>query len=351
MEETIYKLDSKGNIRFLTIQTLDNLIIQTSGILNSPNTVKHESECTAKNIGKTNETTPKQQAILEANAKVKAKLEEGYYKTIEEAHSKVLILPMLAKDFKEQESKVIYPCYVQPKLDGMRALKDGSSIISRKNKAITTVNHIADEFRSLYTMFDGELYTHGISFQENMKLVKKYVKGETEKIKYHIYDIVNLSLSFKLRYILLKTLFDKFQPKNCELVPTYLINSKEELLEKHKKFLEQGYEGTIVRHGEVGYESNKRSSSLLKFKDFQDLACEIIDVEPSEKRPTHGSFVCKLSDGRIFGCGMRFSHSEREDILKNSENYIGKMAEIRFFEYTDEGLPRFPVCVGIRLDK
>ena len=29
----------------------------------------------------------------------------------------------------------------------------------------------------------------------------------------------------------------------------------------------------------------------------------------------------------------------------------GKTAEIRFFEYTDDGLPRFPVCVGIRLDK
>ena len=25
--------------------------------------------------------------------------------------------------------------------------------------------------------------------------------------------------------------------------------------------------------------------------------------------------------------------------------------KIRFFEYTDDGLPRFPVCVGFRLDK
>ena len=39
------------------------------------------------------------------------------------------------------------------------------------------------------------------------------------------------------------------------------------------------------------------------------------------------------------------------DILKNKEMFIGKKAEIRFFEYTDDGLPRFPVCFGIRLDK
>ncbi len=30
---------------------------------------------------------------------------------------------------------------------------------------------------------------------------------------------------------------------------------------------------------------------------------------------------------------------------------MGKTAEIRFFEYTEDGIPRFPVAVGIRLDK
>ena len=48
---------------------------------------------------------------------------------------------------------------------------------------------------------------------------------------------------------------------------------------------------------------------------------------------------------------MKFSFEEREEILTNKTNYLGKTAEIRFFEYTDEGLPRFPVCVGLRLDK
>jgi len=48
---------------------------------------------------------------------------------------------------------------------------------------------------------------------------------------------------------------------------------------------------------------------------------------------------------------MKFSHEAREEILRNKHMYIGMMAEIRFFEYTDSGLPRFPVCVGFRLDK
>jgi hypothetical protein len=38
-------------------------------------------------------------------------------------------------------------------------------------------------------------------------------------------------------------------------------------------------------------------------------------------------------------------------MLINKQDYLGKTAEIRFFEFTDDGLPRFPVMVGIRLDK
>ena len=45
------------------------------------------------------------------------------------------------------------------------------------------------------------------------------------------------------------------------------------------------------------------------------------------------------------------SHEERRELLVNKEDYIGKTAEIRYFEETDGGLPRFPVYVGIRLDK
>ena len=351
MNKTIYKLDSKGKLRYLTISTKDNLVVQTSGLQDSPNAVTHESECIGKNIGKSNETTPQEQAILEAKAKIKAKLEEGYYESIEEAKDGVLVLPMLAKEFKAEEDKVTYPLYVQPKLDGMRCLKSGSTLISRKNKEIDTMSHVANEFKVLADTLDGELYAHGLSFQDNMKLIKKYRKNESEKVKYHIYDIVLPNLKFSERYSLLKAIFASEKPVHSELVPTFLIRNKQELLEKHKQFLSEGYEGTIVRWGNSGYEINKRSGSLLKFKDFQDLACEIVNVEPSEKRPSHGIFICKVSDGRTFGTGMKFSFEEREEILANKKDYIGKTAEIRFFEYTDDGLPRFPVCVGIRLDK
>ena len=345
----LYKKDSKDKIRFVEIYPEGDKVVQKHGILDGA-VVYNESKCIGKNIGKSNETTPERQAELEAQSKLLKKLDEGYYKTIDEANNETVVLPMLAKDFKEEIHKVVYPVYVQPKYDGMRCLKQKNILKSRKNKEIDTMPHIMDTFAHLNEVLDGELYAHGLSFQENMKLIKKYTPNESEKVKYIVYDLVDTSLVFEDRYKLLKSIIENNESEHIELSPTYIVNNTDELNEIHSKFLSEGYEGTIVRIPYGKYEINKRSSTLLKYKDFKDIACEIIDVIPSEKRPTHGIFVCE-HNGVTFGCGMKFPHKFREEVLINKEYYIGKTAEIRFFEYTEDGIPRFPVAVGIRLDK
>lgn len=350
MRETVYKLDSKGKMRYITIYPEGSTIVQISGLIDG-NPVTNVSQCESKNVGKINSTTPEEQAVLEARAKIKKKLEEGYFRTPEEARTEEYVSPMLAKDFKKESKKVTYPCYVQPKLDGMRCLKKLKTMTSRDNKPITTLPHIANEILEIADYFDGELYAHGKTFQENMTLIKKYRPGESEQVKFHVYDMVLPNLAFSHRYNLLRAIINTHQPDNIELVPTYRIENKEELDKYHAQFIEEGYEGTMVRWGNEGYKVNGRSSNLLKYKDFLDIACEIVDVEPSEKRPTQGRFTCKLPNGKIFGTGMRFNVQQKEEILTNKSEYIGKTAEIRFFEYTDDGLPRFPVCVGVRLDK
>ena len=349
MKETIFKKDSKGKTRFLTIYTEGSEVVQISGLLDTGSPLENRSQCVGKNIGKTNETSPESQAEAEAQAKLVKKLREGYYETPEEAQGGTLILPQLAKDFKKEESKIRYPAFVQPKIDGMRCLKEGSKMISRKNKPIETMQHITQELQNISIILDGELYADE-SFQRNMELIKKYRPGESEEVKYHVYDLVDTELSFGQRYEKLKELIHNHRPQNIVLVPTFEINSKEELLEYHKQFVTEGYEGSMIRHGDTGYEINKRSSNLLKYKDFQDLACTIVDVQPSEKRPDQGVFICTLEDGRTFGCGMKFSHAERAEMLQNKSEYIGQVAEVRFFEFSDEGIPRFPVACGIRLD-
>jgi len=350
--EKVYKKDSSGKIRVLHVFTEGATLVQESGIVGGK-LVQHPSECIGKNIGKSNETTPETQAIFEARAKIQNKMSTGYFMTIAEAERKTVVLPMLAKDYKKEKKKVKFPCFVQPKLDGMRALgcKQGD-LISRKGKEIDTMLHIQKDLDSIPVLdiFDGELYVKGESFQENMKLIKKYRKGESEKVKFHVYDMVFPGKSFKERFTLLREIIGK-NYSNIELVSTYQVNNEDEIRKYHEQFIAQGYEGTIIRHSEEGYAVNKRSSQLLKYKDFIDESYEVVDVVSSDRNPEQGVIHCKLADGRTFGCGMKFSHSERETMLIEKKDYIGQIAEIRFFEFTDEGLPRFPVCIGFRLDK
>jgi len=349
--KTIYKKDSKGKIRQLTIEALGDHVIQISGIVGGKLT-RQGSKCHPKNIGKANATTAIEQAVLEAKAKVLDKLSGEYFWTADEAKTVDVILPMLAKDYNKEKSKIVYPCYGQPKLDGMRALASSvNPMISRKGKEITTMKHIQADINGngLAHYFDGELYAHGKSFQENMKLIKKDRGDDTKEVKYHVYDMILPNHKFSERYILLKRLVETM--KNVELVHTVVLNNETELKEFHKENIAAGYEGTIVRHSNTGYGINRRDSQLLKYKDFLDRTYKVVDVVPSESKPTHGVVHCVNGEGQTFGCGMKFSHKEREEILLNKDDYIGQTAEIRFFEFTDDGIPRFPVCHGFRLDK
>jgi DNA ligase-1 len=352
--KSIYKTDTKDRVRVLHVYVKGSTLYQESGLLTGEK-VTHEKVCKGKNIGRSNETSPEQQALLEAKAKITNKMSTGYFDSVLEAQTTQVILPMLAKSYDSESKKIDWGgiVYGQPKLDGMRCLGD-DSLISRDGKVISTLTHILEEVKSINLHLDGELYAHGLSFQDNMKLIKK-VRDETISIKYHVYDLVS-DKSFDKRHIMLRDAVKECS--NILLVPTFVLEDEKHLKKYHQQNLAAGYEGTIIRHGDAPYKVSGRSSNLLKYKDFFDIACEIIDIEPAEQRPNWGVPVLKYLNHKmsgftekIFRAGMKYSHKEREEFLTNKDDYIGKTAEIRFFEWTDDGLPRFPVMVGIRLDK
>lgn len=355
--KSLYKKDSKGNIRVLYIHTEGADLVQSSGLLDG-SLVTNRKTCKPKNVGRLNESSPEQQAYMEMESKIAEKLKEDYFTTVEAARNSNVVLPMLAKDYKEHSHKIIWnnpkhPVYAQPKLDGMRVLGvcgSGASLTSRTGSPIDTCEHIVVELRMLPEGFvlDGELYAHGKSFQDNMRLIKKYRPNETEEVKFHNYDMVGDD-AFVDRLDVITQRWDM----NCEhikLVKTIQVFDESELVVAHGLNLREGYEGTIIRWGNEGYKTNARSENLLKYKDFKDMALTVIDVVPSNARPEWGQPVYELN-GRRFSSGMKFSHDDRKHWLMFKEDYIGRTAEIRFFEYTDDGLPRFPVTVGIRIDK
>ena len=352
----LYKKDTAGRIRTLAIYPEGEYVVQISGLENGKK-VKNKSKCAPKNVGKSNATSAEEQAVKEYNAKCQQKKDEGYFTEREKARTTIVIAPMLAKVYEKEERKIEFdvPTYVQPKLDGMRSLgPEDDYLLSRLGKKIENLEHIYDDLNKLRKGLghvpDGELYVHGKSFQENMKLIKKYRPGETEQIKWHVYDCIS-SEPFYLRMRMMEKLFSMHNFASVVLVPSYLVSSKTEIFAYHSKFLADGYEGTIVRHGLDGYKLKGRSSSLLKLKDFQDIAAKVVGVIPSEKRPEQGLLVCEMPDGQTFKASLKYSFAEREEILQNKGKYIGQTAECRHILYTDKGIPRNAVCVGFRLDK
>jgi DNA ligase-1 len=360
--KTLYKKDTKGNIRKLELSVEGDVFVQVSGLIDGK-TVRHEKICKPKNVGKSNARTAVEQAEAEMQAKYDIKLSEGYFSDKQSAEKEEVLMPMLAKVYEDHASKIDWEnAFIQPKLDGMRCLaiiKDHKvTLLSRKNKEIITMGHIAAELEVLPDMvIDGELYAHGKTFQENMKLIKKYRSGESEAVKFHVYDLIE-EKPFIDRYTRLSTIHISIDFKNIELVPTMRLVAESGIGIIHTDYIAKGYEGSMIRHGDAAYKVNGRSDSLLKYKEFQDITATIIDVEEAEGIKGHGVPVLKYSNKKMSGtneftfkAGVKMSHEERISLLLNKDKFIGQTAEIRFFEYTDDGLPRFPVMVGIRLDK
>lgn len=349
---TLYKKDNKGKIRFWRITTARNILLQESGIIGGKG-VTHNKICTSKNVGKSNETSPEQQALLELESEYQSKLTEGYFETIGKAENEVVILPMLAKSYNDEKHKIVWDksVFIQPKLDGMRCLahiksNGGVELISRDGKVIGNMEHIMNDLSTIKQdiILDGELYGHNLTFQENMKLIKKWRKETPELIKFHCYDMVS-NKPFKERKVrdYIRTL------STCEEVSTYEIKNEEELQRFHSINITNGYEGSIIRHSNKSYSTNKRCDSLLKYKDFQDMDLPIIDITPNEVSTSQGTPHFELN-GKRFKAGVKMSFSDREDLLTNRNEYIGKIATIRYFELTDDKIPRFPVMIGIRGD-
>lgn len=358
--KTIYKKDTKGKLRMLAVSTDNGRLIQESGLIDGK-LVLHESVSKPKNVGRANETTSSEQAISEAESLIRKKLDNGYFETKEEANTNVVVRPQLAKNYEDEKSKVELPFKAQPKLDGMRCLghiKNGvANLISRGGKNLNAnFPHIIMELSTLPNdvdvIIDGELYAHGDDFQRNMELCKKYRPGETEAVKFNMYDMVSKN-RFDVRHELVTTFLDEYKFEHFAAVETVDINSEEELKAYHLLNVERGYEGTMIRWGKAGYKANGKSSNLLKYKDFIDIALPIKDVIPCDKNPLHGKpvFYWEGATNDEFKAGTRLTHEMREDLLKNKENYIGQTAELRFPVYYNTGVPRHPVMVGIRLDK
>ena len=351
----LYKYTTRGQIQEWQIfcPPDENYYYTVEGIQNGKQTTSEPTFCSGKNIGKSNETTEEQQTLLEAQSKYQKKLDSGYSTDIATSGAK-FFEPMLAQDFSKY-SKLLFTVrtFIQPKLDGVRASLNNGELLSRKGKPIVSCKHIEHD----YFRLDGELYNHTLknNFNKIVSLVRQTKPTESDLlesasiIQYWIYDYpFYADKVFSERYELLKKVFRVF-PDQFKLVPTYEITSMEELKQYHQKFIEDGYEGSIIRL-DLGPYENKRSKQLLKYKDWQDDEFEIIGVlEGSGNRAGCANMLeVKLPTNAECKPTMTGSEDFMREVWANRDKIIGKFATIKYFGYTEDGSLRFPTVKAIR---
>ena len=111
LDETIYKIDTSGKVRFLRVYNQGAELIQESGVMGGA-VVPHKRTCSPKNVGRSNETTAEQQAIKEGQSIITNKLKGNYTK--DPSGKSNVVLPMLAKSYDKESKKVDWDnAYVQ----------------------------------------------------------------------------------------------------------------------------------------------------------------------------------------------------------------------------------------------
>jgi len=362
---TLYSVSSTGKVKqwIISVQSNDQgesgsaVIVREHGYVGAKITRNEKTIIGGKNIGKSNETTPYQQALNDALSMRQKRLDTGY--TEEQPNMETFTppkLPMLAHKFIERKHKIVYPCFTQPKLDGVRCLAEKVSeteivYTSRKGKHYDTLEHLTPTLLSrmkVGQIIDGEIYIHGKTFQEIVRLVKK-LRPESSTLEYHVFDLAIADVPFYERNSKLNDVFDPLEVPNCiELVGTCFEFDEDGIYARHDEFVREGYEGVIIRNRDGMYAFDNRTVDLQKYKEFIDEEFEIVGGACGTG--LHDGcviFECKAKGG-TFNVYPRGSLEQRRKMYDNLDSYIGKPLTVRYQQLSEDGIPIFPIGIVVR---
>jgi DNA ligase-1 len=256
--------------------------------------------------------------------------------------------------------KVKFPIYVSTKFDGVRALVIDSVVYSRSLKPIRN-KHVQKLFgKPEYNGFDGELIVGDIYAKDVFQKTTSGVMSEdgTPDVTFHVFDLWNLpELDYESRQgILQDSLLQDETMSSVVYTNTHKCHTVEDLefFLNHEKNV--GGEGLIGRNPKGIYKygrSTPKEQLSVKFKFFEQDEFEVVGFTErmhntnEQKRDelgyaerssakdglvpmdTLGSLVLKYND-TTFSCGTGFDDKLRKEIWENKENYLGKLASIRY---------------------
>ena len=276
---------------------------------------------------------------------------------------------MLAPNQLADISKIKYPCYVENKLDGYRCVYiPNKGFYSRSGKTFGNTN-LNTYFKSIFNcgdyVLDGELYVHGLEFQKFTSIVNTENIKIPNTLKFVVYDCVPLNdwinqecnINREKRLKLLREVITGTIAEHNKIldISVDLVYNSNELKKIYKEHLQNGYEGSIIKSVDGLYQWKRvtiNSGEMLKLKPFKTLDLEVKAVYSGEGnfKDVAGGITVNYN-GIEVSVGSGFNLETRKLMKKNPTEYIGKIAEIKYFEETVDRSLRFPTFVRWRFDK
>lgn len=294
------------------------------------------------------------------------------------------MLPMLAKVYDNNNNKLFKKVdyyFGQWKINGLRCFISAREnqgdmfrpisldFQSREGTHWKTLTNLEDYLLEvlpkdlLYEMInndfilDGELYLPGHTVNEINHFVKDASCKENKYLQYWCYDIAIQetiqSGRLQIRDILLGSFVNVFNNKTEHLsnqqrfivLPNYFITNDKEAIDHRNTFIDNGFEGLIMRNPDKEYQYGTRNLSMIKFKKSTDGKFVIKDIYPeSAKRPNIPIFLLKndINDAE-FEVHLGGSMDYQIEVLLHRHEYIGKLMYVEYGERS--GISKVPFHV------
>ena len=272
--------------------------------------------------------------------------------------------------------------YCQPKLDGWRAIvriTDGKVLItSNSGKQYPWFKSLRDIFNqidmnkiNILDGLDGELYALELMDENKIPmpddkrfsticsicgLARTEPHELEDQIQFHVFDLVDKSGKFSQteRFRLLDNFFEAVPEKlkkRIIKVPIHTVCDVKDVSEYHDKYAGEGYEGVVLRSFNNFYKVGKRSNDMRKYKNFIDEEYQIVDCKLDDG-VSNEHFVWRLKSGdTVFSAKPKGTREEKKEWYKNRNKYIGRWLTVKFQEYSEDGIPRFPIAKEFRTNK
>ncbi len=286
--------------------------------------------------------------------------------------------PLLAHIYEPH--RVTYPCYVQPKLNGIRALYQAGRFQSRDQLPFPDglLSHLAEPLKAAFdpsVILDGELYVHGWPLQRinaAVTPVRQHPTEDTLKVEYHVFDVVDFGKSFNLRFQLPLPWMGPFAnpdvPDNKVIrkVRTIHCGTAELANEFYAQFVSDGYEGMMYRLGDCPYtvpkqpvhivqggvapnvprtrspflsDKSNRVWHLLKRKNWLDheFLFQSLEITTGEKGERGFQMWCLAQNGKPFKLASGLTDAQLDYYIQNPP--VGQKIKSKYLCLSSEGVP------------